>query len=78
MMIIPGEQECFINMKLNQMWTFFVYNISEEQENIEKKAKKTIETATAKCTNIEEKMKVTVVFIHYIRKSYNTHDDVFF
>ena len=30
----------------------------EEQENVEKKAKKTIETASAKCTNIEGKMKV--------------------
>lgn len=35
-----------------------IYQISEEQENIEKKAKTTIETATAKCKNIEEKMKV--------------------
>lgn len=31
---------------------------SEEQEKIHENAKKTIETATAKCKSIEEKMKV--------------------
>ena len=54
--------------KMHKCEKFCYYNcqFSEEQENIEKKAKTTIETATAKCKNIEEKMKVLLCRLWYL------------